>query len=74
MPIVRQFFCWFVGPNMDDWIGDPTVFTKNRQRLLEAEIAQAFFKGVPVLASQKGLTSGAHFTIDGRLIEAWPGP
>jgi transposase len=66
-------FRWFVGLNMDDPIWDPTVFTKNRQRLLEGQIAQAFFEEVLSLASEKGLTSDEHFTVDGTLIEAWAG-
>ncbi len=66
-------FRWFVGLKMDDPIWDPTVFTKNRGRLLEGEIAQAFFQEVLALASQKDLTSDEHFTVDGTLIEAWAG-
>jgi hypothetical protein len=49
------------------------VFTKNRGRLLEGEIAQAFFQEVPALAIQKNLTSDEHFTVDDTLIEAWAG-
>ena len=66
-------FRWFVGLRMDDPIWDPTVFTKNRGRLLEGEIAQAFFQEVLALASEKNLTSDEHFTVDGTLIEAWAG-
>ncbi len=66
-------FRWFVGLNMDDPIWDATVFTKNRQRLLDGEIAQAFFGEVLALASEKNLTSDEHFTVDGTLIEAWAG-
>jgi transposase len=66
-------FRWFVGLRMDDGIWDPTVFTKNRRRLLEGEIAQAFFQEVLALASQKNLTSDEHFTVDATLIEAWAG-
>ena len=66
-------FRWFVGLKMDDPIWDPTVFTKNRERLLEGEIAQAFFREVLALASEKNLTSDEHFTVDGTLIEAWAG-
>jgi transposase len=69
----NMLFRWFVGLNMDDPIWDPTVFTKNRQRLLEGKIAQAFFKEVLSLAGEKGLTSDEHFTVDGTLIEAWAG-
>jgi transposase len=66
-------FRWFVGLKMDDPIWDPTVFTKNRGRLLEGEIAQAFFQEVLALPSEKNLTSDEHFTVDGTLIEAWAG-
>jgi len=69
----NMLFRWFVGLNMDDPIWNPTVFTKNRQRLLEGEIAQAFFTEVLALASEKNLTSDEHFTVDGTLIEAWAG-
>ena len=64
-------FRWFVGLNMDDPIWDPTVFTKNRQRLLEGEVATAFLERVVAQAEQRGLLSGEHFTVDGTLIEAW---
>jgi transposase len=66
-------FRWFVGLAMDDAIWDPTVFTKNRQRLLEGKIAQAFFQEVLFLAREKHLLSDEHFTVDGTLIEAWAG-
>jgi len=69
----NMLFRWFVGLSMDDPIWDPTVFTKNRQRLLEGEIAEAFFTEVLALASEKNLTSDEHFTVDGTLIEAWAG-
>jgi transposase len=66
-------FRWFVGLNMDDAVWDPTVFTKNRERLLEGEIAQAFFEQVIAQAREHGLLSDEHFTVDGTLIEAWAG-
>ena len=66
-------FRWFVGLNMDDPIWDFTVFSKNRERLLEAEVARAFFQEVGELAREKGLLSDEHFTVDGTLIEAWAG-
>ena len=69
----NMLFRWFVGLNMDDPIWDPTVFTKNRQRLLEGNIARAFFKEVLALAREKNLLSDEHFTVDGTLIEAWAG-
>jgi transposase len=62
-------FRWFVGLTMDDPIWDPTTFTKNRDRLLNHEIARSFFRRVVERAS--GLMSDEHFTVDGTLIEAW---
>src|SRR5881628_1838788 len=64
-------FRWFVGLNMDDPIWDATVFTKNRERLLAGNIAQAFFERALAQARQRGLLSDEHFTVDGTLIEAW---
>ena len=66
-------FRWFVGLSMDDPVWDATVFSKNRQRLLEGAIAQAFFEQVLKLARQQDLLSDEHFTVDGTLIEAWAG-
>ena len=66
-------FRWFVGLNMDDPIWDPTVFTKNRERLLEGDVAQAFFERVLAQARSRQLLSNEHFTVDGTLIEAWAG-
>ena len=66
-------FRWFVGLNMDDPIWDFTVFSKNRERLLEADVARAFFAEVGQLAREQGLLSDEHFTVDGTLIEAWAG-
>ena len=64
-------FRWFVGMNMDEPIWDPTVFTKNRDRLLDGDVAQEFLLQVVQQAQAKGLTSDEHFTVDGTLIEAW---
>jgi transposase len=64
-------FRWFVGLNMDDPVWDATVFTKNRERLLAGDIAQAFFTRVLAQARQRELLSDEHFTVDGTLIEAW---
>src|SRR5207245_7334075 len=64
-------FRWFVGLNIDDPVWDATVFTKNRERLLRAAIAQSFFAEVLVQARRRGLLSTEHFTVDGTLIEAW---
>src|SRR5205823_3601675 len=64
-------FRWFVGLEMDDPIWNPTVFTKNRERLLAGEIARAFFDRVVAQARERGLLSDEHFTVDGTLVEAW---
>ena len=66
-------FRWFVGLNMDDAIWDVTVFTKNRDRLLEGDIAQQFFQAVLEQARAKHLLSDEHFSVDGTLLEAWAG-
>src|SRR5271165_5274347 len=64
-------FRWFVGLNADDEVWDATVFTKNRDRLLEAEVAKEFLACVVAQAQAKGLTSDEHFSVDGTLLEAW---
>src|SRR5437879_11823363 len=60
-------FRWFVGLNADDEVWDPTVFTKNRDRLLEAEVAQEFLARVVEQARAKGLTRHAQLTGGGTL-------
>jgi len=62
---------WFVGWSADEPVWDVTVFTKNRERLLEGEIAQGFFEAVLQQAEAQQLLSDEHFTVDGTLIEAW---
>jgi transposase len=62
-------FRWFVGMDMDEPIWDATVFTKNRDRLLNQDIARSFFRRIVERA--EGLMSDEHFTVDGTLIEAW---
>src|ERR1700704_36072 len=64
-------FRWFVGLSMDDKVWTPTVFSKNRDRLLKGDIAQAFFLEVRAEAQAAGLLSDEHFTVDGTLLEAW---
>jgi transposase len=64
-------FRWFVGMNLDEPVWDATVFTKNRNRLLEGDVAREFLAEVVGQAQTKGLTSDEHFTVDGTLIEAW---
>lgn len=63
-------FRWFVGLNPDDAVWVPTVFTKNRDRLLAGDIAQAFLQGVLRQAQTRDLLSREHFTVDGTLLEA----
>src|ERR1700723_4079738 len=63
-------FRWFVGLNLDDAVWDATTFTKNRARLLEAEVASEFLSRVVAQARAKGWTSDEHFTVDGTLLEA----
>ena len=64
-------FRWFVGLNIDDSVWDATVFSKNRDRLLNADVATAFFKAVRAEAEAQDLVSDEHFTVDGTLLEAW---
>lgn len=64
-------FRWFVGLGMDDPVWDATTFTKNRDRLLAGDVAEAFFQEVTAAAERAGLLSDEHFTVDGTLLEAW---
>src|SRR6266568_1393535 len=64
-------FRWFVGVNIDDPVWDPTVFSKNRDRLLAANVAALFFQAVLDEAKARDLISDEHFTVDGTLLEAW---
>jgi transposase len=64
-------FRWFVGLTIDEGVWDPTAFTKNRDRLLEGAVAQAFFEQGLAQARARHLLSSEHFTVDGTLIEAW---
>ena len=64
-------FRWFVNLNLDDPVWDVTVFSKNRDRLLEGQVARAFFDQVLAQAREAKLLSSEHFTVDGTLIEAW---
>jgi len=64
-------FRWFVGLSVDDPVWVPTVFSKNRDRLLEGDIAAAFMAAVLNLPRVKALLSDEHFSVDGTLIQAW---
>src|ERR1051326_123177 len=63
-------FRWFVGMNMDEGVWHPTVYSKNRDRLLEGNVAKKFFALVVAEATAMGLMSDEHFTVDGTLLEA----
>ena len=63
-------FRWFVGMNLDEPVWDVTVFTKNRNRLLEGDVAREFLSEVLNQARENNLTSDEHFTVDGTLLEA----
>ena len=62
-------FRWFVGMEMDEEVWNHAVFSKNRERLLNEEIAEGFFRRV--IERAKPFMSDEHFTVDGTLIEAW---
>ena len=72
-PDKSGLFRWFVGLSMDDKVWDHSVFSKNRDRLLESDIASEFLNKVIALARGLELLSDEHFTVDGTLIEAWAG-
>ena len=64
-------FRWFVGLGMDDAVWVPTTFSKNRDRLLDGDIAAAFFDAILIHADTERLLSDEHFTVDGTLLESW---
>lgn len=64
-------FRWFIGLSMDDVVWVPTVFTKNRERLIKHDAVIEFFNEVVAIAQEKELLSGEHFSVDGTLIQAW---
>ena len=66
-------FRWFIGLSMDDSVWVPTVFTKNRERLIEHDAVLAFFNAVLKQADKKKWLSKEHFSVDGTLIQAWAG-
>lgn len=69
----NMLYRWFVGLGADDEIWEETVFSKNRQRLLDGDIADRFFAEVVRDAEKEGLVSQDHFTVDGTVVEAWAG-
>ena len=66
-------FRWFIGLFMDDEVWVPSVFTKNRERLIEHDAVIEFFNEVLKIADKKHWLSGEHFSVDGTLIQAWAG-
>ena len=64
-------FRWFVGLPMDGEVWHPTVFTHNRDRLMEADVAHEFLAALLALPQIKKLLSSDHFSVDGTLIDAW---
>jgi transposase len=66
-------FRWFIGLSMDDAVWVPTVFSKNRERLIRHDAIIAFFNEVMAIAEKKQWLSGEHFSVDGTLIQAWAG-
>src|SRR6516164_7830215 len=67
----NMLFRWFIGLAMDTAVWDVTVFTKNRDRLLQGDVARGFLAGILVDPQVKPLLSSEHFSVDGTLIEAW---
>jgi hypothetical protein len=66
-------FRWFIGLSMDDSVWVPTVFTKNRERLIRHDAVVEFVNEVLSIAQKKNWLSGEHFSVDGTLIQAWAG-
>ena len=64
-------FKWFLDLNISDEPFDASSFSKNRERLLAADVARAFFAEVVAEAKRRRLLSAEHFTVDGTLLEAW---
>ena len=67
----NMLFRWFIGLAMDAPVWDVTVFTKNRDRLLEGDVAVSFLRAVLADPAVKRLLSSEHFSVDGTLIDAW---
>ena len=68
---IDLLFRWFVGLGIEDPVWDATTFTKNRDRLLEGDIAAQFLAAVLAQDKVKALLSSEHFSVDGTLLEAW---
>ena len=63
-------FRWFVGLGADDQVSEATTFTKNRDRVLEGDVALKFLAAVPAQPKMKVLLSSEYFSVDGTLLEA----
>jgi transposase len=66
-------FRWFVGLAIDDAVWNHSVFSKNRDRLIEHDAVTELFQRTVQMAKERGLLSGEHFSVDGTLIQAWAG-
>ena len=62
---------WFVGLAIEDTVWNHSVFSKNRDRLIEHDAATELFNATVEMADMRGLLSGEHFSVDGTLIQAW---
>jgi transposase len=67
----NMLFRWFLDMDLTDEVFVPTVFTKNRDRLMNHEVAERFLGATVEVARERGLLSSEHFSVDGTLIEAW---
>jgi transposase len=67
----NMLFRWFVGLTMDDRVWDASTFSKNRERLMEADVAREFLTHLTGLPQVRRLLSSDHFSVDGTLIDAW---
>ena len=66
-------FRWFVGLSIDDSVWNHSVFSKNRERMIDNDIAIELFNATVDMAQAKDLLSGEHFSVDGTQIKAWAG-
>jgi transposase len=67
----NMLYRWFVGLSADAPVWDASVFSKNRERLMQADVARGFMAKLLNLPQVKGLLSSEHFSVDGTLIDAW---
>jgi transposase len=64
-------FRWFVGLSVDEPVWNPSTFSKNRDRLAQADVGRRLFEEIVEMARRRNLTSNEHFSVDGTLIAAW---